>query len=333
MSFFESLSTDDDFYKEFKGMAMLDSSDTWALIENILKSDIVEKEVFNIAFLSFEEFTQLLKEYRESLSDAGVPGSTMTSRMSNIRNIIRVTFVAAAMLKSYVSHVINGEGEFSVKVFCEKLCQRYPGISNGADLTEHSASLFSVISHLTLHEIRYTMCVMFSGTDFFTSPASTMFHGDWFGGLADHSIAVLEAAMSTYKTYGVKEFSPIWFVLHDLCKCNCYELVDKSKKNPQTGKWETTKSWSTRKDYLSIQHGAESVVRIQDAILRDDSADGFDWMRSHFTKNWQFAIAYHMGMYDIGESDKISYNNAVKSYPEILLMHHADIIASHIWGI
>ena len=57
----------------------------------------------------------------------------------------------------------------------------------------------------------------------------------------DHSLAVLEAAYATSNLYldtpdkKVVELFPLWIVLHDLCKCNCYERTNKNRKNPDTG--------------------------------------------------------------------------------------------------
>ncbi len=178
-----------------------------------------------------------------------------------------------------------------------------------------------------------SMNVMFYASDFFTAPASTSYHGDWEGGLVDHSLAVLEAAIRMKDAYldskENKKLEPLWFLLHDVCKINCYELVDKNRKNPETGKWETVKGFQTKKDFISAAHGAESVSRIFQIMDRQDC----NWMKEMFTDNWRLAIDYHMGLYSVSEGDKINYSNAIRKYPEILLMHHADMVASQIWKI
>lgn len=183
------------------------------------------------------------------------------------------------------------------------------------------------------HVVNASVNVMFYTSDFFTAPASTSYHGDWEGGLVDHSLAVLEAAIRMKDAYldskENKKLEPLWFLLHDVCKINCYELVDKNRKNPETGKWETVKGFQTRKDFISAAHGTESVSRIFQIMDRQEC----NWMKELFTDNWRLAIDYHMGLYNVSEGDKINYNNAIRKYPEILLMHHADMVASQIWKI
>ena len=171
--------------------------------------------------------------------------------------------------------------------------------------------------------------------DLFTAPASTMYHGDWTGGLMDHSLAVLEAAYASTNLYldtpdkKVNELFPLWIVLHDLCKCNCYERTNKNRKNPDTGKWETVECWSTRKDYVSENHGAESVSRIYELLL---ASDKFKYaLKCRLNECWRLTVCYHMGMYGLSDADMINYNNAKAKYPEVLLLHHADMIASQIW--
>lgn len=172
--------------------------------------------------------------------------------------------------------------------------------------------------------------------DFFTAPASTMFHGDWVGGLCDHSLAVLEAAYGMANTHldtfehKTTKLYPLWFILHDICKCECYERTMKNRKNPETNKWETIQCWSTKKDYISGPHGDESVNRIYQIMLENPIQT--EWMSMSFTEGWRLAISYHMGMYNVSDSDMINYNNAKRKYPVVLLMHHADMVASQIWG-
>ena len=179
-------------------------------------------------------------------------------------------------------------------------------------------------------------CIFGDYPDFFTAPASTMYHGDWIGGLCDHSLAVLEAAYGMADTHlssslgRIVKLPPLWFILHDICKCNCYERTTKNRKNPETNKWETVECWATKKDYISGPHGDESVNRIYQMLLKYPSE--LDWMSAHFVEGWRLAISYHMGLYNVSDGDMINYNNAKRKYPVVLLMHHADMVASQIWG-
>lgn len=175
----------------------------------------------------------------------------------------------------------------------------------------------------------------FEFKDLLTAPASTAFHGDWKGGLLDHSYAVLEAALKSKNAYwddgtAPKKLYPLFFILHDICKFNCYCIEKKNVKDPNTGKWETKDAYKTRKDYRSSFHGSESVYRIYELLLKYRSGE-LEWLENSFTENWRLAISYHMGMFDISDSGITNYRNAFQTYPEVLLMHHADMIASQLF--
>ena len=64
-------------------------------------------------------------------------------------------------------------------------------------------------------------------TDFFTAPASTRFHGDFAGGLVEHSMKVYEILVQKVKTSSKPievsdDTLKIVALLHDVCKANYY---------------------------------------------------------------------------------------------------------------
>ena len=79
-----------------------------------------------------------------------------------------------------------------------------------------------------------------SKSDYFTAPASTMFHGNYSGGLAEHSLNVYNVAMRVKKE--MVEMKPelanrlsdesiaVVTLLHDLCKTNVYKIEKKNRK-------------------------------------------------------------------------------------------------------
>ena len=76
-------------------------------------------------------------------------------------------------------------------------------------------------------------------SDYFTAPASTAFHGNYSGGLAEHSLNVynvamkVKAAMVELKPELANRLSDesiaIVALLHDLCKTNVYKIEKKNK--------------------------------------------------------------------------------------------------------
>ena len=73
-------------------------------------------------------------------------------------------------------------------------------------------------------------------TDFFTAPASTRFHGDYAGGLVEHSMKVYEILVEKVKNSSKKidvsdDTLKIVALLHDVCKANFYKVDYRNAKN------------------------------------------------------------------------------------------------------
>lgn len=76
-------------------------------------------------------------------------------------------------------------------------------------------------------------------SDFFVAPASTMFHGNYEGGLCEHSLNVYRLFKEKNERYdlGLSEDNiRIMALLHDLCKANFYKLSSRNKKID--GQWK-----------------------------------------------------------------------------------------------
>ena len=79
-------------------------------------------------------------------------------------------------------------------------------------------------------------------TDFFTAPASTRFHGNYAGGLVEHSMKVYEILVEKVKNSSKKievsdDTLKIVALLHDVCKANFYKIDYRNAKNA-LGVWE-----------------------------------------------------------------------------------------------
>lgn len=144
---------------------------------------------------------------------------------------------------------------------------------------------------------------------FLDAPASTKYHGSYAGGLFDHSYNVATTLKSLTEILSLNwsdPNSPIRIgILHDLCKIDQYSL---NKEND---------SYSYNTNTLITGHGIKSVVLAQQ--LPDVK----------LTEEEIACILYHMGAFTEKEEWK-SYTNAIHTYPNVLWVHTADMVAAHI---
>ena len=160
------------------------------------------------------------------------------------------------------------------------------------------------------------------GSDFFTAPASTRYHGSHEGGLCEHSINVYEclcdylARPRVKEQYGMnysEETIAIVSLLHDVCKTNFY--VETTRNVKENGVWKTVPYYSID-DQLPYGHGEKSVYMIS-AYMK-------------LTRDEAFAIRYHMGFAECGNQTYI--NNVGKAYeifPIAFAVSVADMEASY----
>lgn len=159
-----------------------------------------------------------------------------------------------------------------------------------------------------------------SGSDFFTAPASTRFHGNYEGGLCEHSINVyhnLKEYLS--RPYTSKLFDnnysdesiAIVSLLHDLCKMNCYKTSYRNTKN-EAGQWIKVPYFEFD-DNLPYGHGEKSVYIIS----------GF----MKLSREEAFAIRYHMGFSTT--DDPRNVGKAFEMYPLAFALSVADMEASY----
>lgn len=154
------------------------------------------------------------------------------------------------------------------------------------------------------------------GSDFFTAPASTRYHGAYEGGLCEHSLHVYDCLCSYLERERVKEQYGLEYteesiaiasLLHDLCKINLYRVSYRNAKNEQ-GAWEKVPYYEYH-DMLPYGHGEKSVYIVS----------GF--MR--LTRDEAMAIRWHMGF--SGEENTNTIGKALELYPLALATHIADM--------
>jgi len=159
-------------------------------------------------------------------------------------------------------------------------------------------------------------------TDFFTAPASTQYHGNYEGGLLEHSMNVVRFGLHNLnmiiKTHPdletLRESVVICGLFHDICKTNYYHLEKKWKKD-ENNKWVDYIGY-VAKDSFPIGHGEKSLYLITRFMrLTDDEA---------------MAIRWHMGATEISvhisnSPQAYAYNDAINR-PLVRLIHCADML-------
>ena len=156
---------------------------------------------------------------------------------------------------------------------------------------------------------------------FFTSPASTKYHGNYEGGLFDHSLTVTEQLVkltTDLKLEWQRKESP-WIVgmFHDLCKIDQYEKVVDVEGKILFGSDEVKgeeSHFEHSNDMLLDGHGEKSIILLAQFMT--------------LTEEEILCIRYHMGAYN--KEDWNGFDRAIRKYPNVLFTHTADMYASKV---
>lgn len=170
-------------------------------------------------------------------------------------------------------------------------------------------------------------------SDFFTAPASTRYHNNTSGGLADHSLNVyynLKSLVNNKKLNEIisEESIIICGLLHDMSKINHYEPSVRNKKVYSDGgskydemgrfDWVAEKSWAVipekdRFSYGNHEQNAEFMVRhfiplkIEESIAILHHHSGLGW-----------------------DSTKQNLSSIMSNNPLLVLLHTADMISTFV---
>jgi HD superfamily phosphohydrolase YqeK len=104
-------------------------------------------------------------------------------------------------------------------------------------------------------------------SDFFTAPASTKYHGNYEGGLCDHSIGVYERLVRLNEIYEARvepESAAIAALFHDVCKIDFYKRRTRNVKN-ENGVWITKEVWEVD-EKIPLGHGEKSCLLLKNYI-------------------------------------------------------------------
>ena len=149
---------------------------------------------------------------------------------------------------------------------------------------------------------------------FFTAPASANHHGNYSGGLFDHSYEVARWLVEYTDKLSLKwENSRSPFLVgmfHDLCKIDNYRC--------KMDNYVSTQRYEYNEETLLRGHGDKSVMMLSKYFT--------------LTEEEICCIRYHMGAFT-DKSEWGDYTRAVHRYPNVLWTHTADMVASHVEGV
>lgn len=157
------------------------------------------------------------------------------------------------------------------------------------------------------------------GSDYFTAPASTRFHGSFEGGLLTHSLNVYDCLLKEVEALGLED---VWSgetlalvaLTHDLCKVNFYKKEWKNVK--EDGKW-TQKEVYVIDEKFPCGHGEKSVIILQ------------NYMKLSADEIW--AIRAHMGFSDSSfKAGERFIGQIFEKCKLALLLHIADAKATYL---
>jgi hypothetical protein len=165
--------------------------------------------------------------------------------------------------------------------------------------------------------------VWLQSTDFFTAPASTRFHDAVPEGLLKHSLRVMNHTimlLQLRKFNGVAVNEAIFVaLLHDLSKCDVYELYIRNVKDEVTGAWNQVPSYRYKNSKTPLGHSCSSLYLSQKYF-------------PCLTLEQCSAIRHHMGAYGISQSENSDLSEANANFGQCLLLQWADQSSVTVYG-
>lgn len=159
---------------------------------------------------------------------------------------------------------------------------------------------------------------------FFVKPAAINHHGNYTGGLFQHSLAVAQVLVEMTQKFDIPWTRPespyIVGMFHDVCKLDDY--IDKNasdvvvmgtgspvSKNPE---------WIYNPAPMFKGHGDKSVMMLSQVMT--------------LTEEEMLCIRFHMGAYE-GQESWDAFDRAIRKYQSVLFTHTADMYVSKVQDI
>lgn len=151
-------------------------------------------------------------------------------------------------------------------------------------------------------------------TDFYSAPASTKYHDSEPGGLLKHTLRVVNkiielSQIPSFSSIPIEE-AIIVAIAHDWCKIGLYEQYMRNVKDEQTGAWHQVPSYRCKGPSIPFGHGTASMYIAQKFF--------------RLSIEQALAIRWHMGEYNVADSESHDYYEANENYPLVSMLQFAD---------
>lgn len=169
-------------------------------------------------------------------------------------------------------------------------------------------------------------------TDFFTAPSSTKYHGNYRGGLCEHTLDVLKCSLNLLEVYKMNDPTgklcqnvalnelKVACLLHDVRKVLTYYPGTKRKMD-DNGQWHTVQSWQV-KDLFPFGGCEKSVFYVSKFIeLTGPEALAIRWCRGENELATHLDVEYSKSMRD-----------SMKLYPIVSIICEGKKIAMNLLG-
>ena len=158
------------------------------------------------------------------------------------------------------------------------------------------------------------------GQGFFVKPAAVKHHGNYTGGLFEHSLMVAQVLVEMtqkFESPWTRPESPyIVGMFHDVCKMDDY--IDENAQNVVVmgsgSPVSKDPKWIYNPAPMYAGHGDKSVMMLSQVMT--------------LTEEEILCIRFHMGAYIT--SDWNAFDRAIKKYQSVLFTHTADMYASKV---
>lgn len=156
-------------------------------------------------------------------------------------------------------------------------------------------------------------------SDFFAAPSSARFHGNYDGGLCEHSLNVYDCLLGVMERYPqyryTDETAAIVALFHDLCKVRLYKKGFRNRKNDE-GQWERYQTYEYDEAFPG-GHGEKSAYIVQQFMKLEPEE--------------YIAIRWHMGGWDsAARGGDRTISAAYDKYKLAPMLHLADLEASQL---